>query len=314
MLKVLLTSISNKTSLIHTLKKSFLEKNLPIYVFGGDSSNLSVAKYFVDEFWNMSRLENLPIQEVVEYCIKNCIEIIFPTRDEDLVYFSANFRVLQQNGIHVMVSTIESLKNTQDKFLFFELLDKKNYPVIPTYLEIGDMNYNLFVVKERFGSGSKGIQLKVSKSEAKKAALNLDSPIFQPFIEGTEYSIDVYVDQKGRSKAAIVRERVLVVGGESKITKTVSLPELEQLAMKSAEELNLSGHIMFQIILDEIGGYHIMECNPRFGGASTLSVEAGLDSFFWFYKEVLEDSLNNIEFNRTEKELTLVRHSRDLII
>ena len=34
-------------------------------------------------------------------------------------------------------------------------------------------------------------------------------------------------------------------------------------------------------IIDEDDNLHIIECNPRFGGASTLGIVAGVDSLFW---------------------------------
>jgi carbamoyl-phosphate synthase large subunit len=34
-----------------------------------------------------------------------------------------------------------------------------------------------------------------------------------------------------------------------------------------------------QAIIDEADNVHLIECNPRVGGASMLSIYAGLDSF-----------------------------------
>ena len=34
---------------------------------------------------------------------------------------------------------------------------------------------------------------------------------------------------------------------------------------------------------------YIIECNPRVGGASTLSIQNGLDAFFWQMKKIINE-------------------------
>jgi carbamoyl-phosphate synthase large subunit len=313
-MNILVTSISNKIPLLKAIRNSFVKEQIDLKIFGGDSNELSLGRYFVDEFWHMPVLSYSSVKECIDYCNQNHIHTIFPTRDGELQYFSSYLTQFQENGVNVMVSKLNSLKKTQDKWRFFEYLNEKNYPIIPTGLEVKDVDSDFFVVKERFGSGSKGIVLRVPREETIQAAERMENPIFQPFIEGKEYSIDVYVNRQGKSKGAIVRERTAVVNGESQITRTVRYDELEKLAMNLAEDLHLQGHVMFQVIVDKFGRYHIIECNPRFGGASTLSVAAGLDSFYWFLLEMQGENLSNFPFARSEQELTLIRHSKDLII
>lgn len=300
--------------MIEAIRKSLSQKNESLIIIGADSNKNSVAQHFVDEFWLMPSIEHLSVNKLISYCKSKDINMIFPTRDGELIFFSENLLIFQENGIDVMVSKKESLIHTRDKLIFFDYLNKKNFTVIPTFLDIERIKSSSFVVKERFGSGSKGLYLNVNKNEAKKASKNIENPIFQPFIIGTEYSIDVYVDKRGESKGAIVRERMAVVNGESQVTCTVRYIELEKLGMELAENLQLRGHVMFQVIVDEFGIPHIVECNPRFGGASTLSVKAGLDSFYWFMLETQGENLENYPFKRSEKELTLIRHAKDMIM
>ena len=43
-----------------------------------------------------------------------------------------------------------------------------------------------------------------------------------------------------------------------------------------------------------------IEINPRFGGASSLSIEYGLDSFYWLLIEILKIKNLKIMFNKKE--------------
>lgn len=74
------------------------------------------------------------------------------------------------------------------------------------------------------------------------------------------------------------------------------------------------GHVMFQFIKDYSGDIHIIECNARFGGASTLSLAMGLDSFYWFIQESRGIPSEQLSFDRSQTEKRLIRHAEDLIL
>lgn len=311
---VLITSVSAKISLITCVRDSLSQNELEVQIIGADSNPHAIARHFTDDFWHMPYLSELSVGKLIDYCKMQQIDMIIPTREGELQFFATHKNILEQNGIFVMVSNELALITVQDKLHFYQFLREKDYNGIITSLSVEEIDSDRFVVKERFGAGSANLILNVTKDEASELAQNLKHPIYQPYIEGTEYSIDVYVDRKGKSKGAIARERVLVVDGESQITKTIKHEKLEKMAMSLAEALNLQGHVMFQVIIDHSGNYYIVECNPRFGGASTLSIRAGLDSFYWFLLEAQGKDISKLPFNRTKRELTQVRYKKDLIL
>src|SRR5690625_165804 len=295
------------------VRNLFLNRNIHCKVLGADSNDKCIARHFVDEFWQMPFLTELNIGDLIKFCQKNEVKVIFPTREGELTFFAQYKQELMKNGVHVMVSDFDALKLVQDKFAFYDQLKRNGFPVIETGLSIDSVKAKTYVVKERFGAGSRGLALDVSESKAREMAKTLSQPIFQPYITGKEYSVDLYVDRFRNCKGVIVRERVVVIDGESQITRTIRHHEIEHLTIKLAKQLNLYGHVMFQVIVDNSASIHIVECNPRFGGASTLSVRAGLESFYWFYLESCGKSLDNIPFNRSENELTQVRYLKDLV-
>lgn len=312
-MNVLISSVSKKIPLVKGVRKSLTKLNVPTLLVGGDSDKNCIGSYFVDEFIELPPLEKLTPELFISLCQYHKIKAVIPTRDGELFFFAQNKGRFLQEGIHVMVSDTGALEIANDKLLFFQETSQMGYPSITTSENINDIATDSFVVKERFGAGSRKIGIALSYEDALKHAKQMPHPIFQPFIEGIEMSIDLYIDKNGKGKGVIARNRDLVISGESQITTSITNQELEELSLKLAEELKLYGHVMFQALQEE-DLYHIIECNPRFGGASTLSLEMGLDSFYWFFLEVLGHDLEATPFVRFNGEKRMVRYPEDLFL
>lgn len=311
---ILITSLSNKVPLIGEVRKAASRLKSVGKVYGADSNPNCIGRYFVDQFWQMPMLDQLNIMELIRYCQTNNIRFIIPTRDGELLYFAQHKRTLRDQGIQVMVSDAESVASCLDKLRFYEQAQALRYPAIITSSDIDCIHAGRYVVKERYGAGSRSIGLNLSKVEAIRHADGLQQPIFQPYIAGREFGIDAYIDRDGNAKGTVARRRSLVVNGESQITETMHHPELEAVCARLGEALKLYGHLVFQALLDDQGAIHIIECNARFGGASRLSLEAGLDSFYWFLLEAGGADLRQYPFIRATREKKLVRYAEDMII
>ncbi|KRE97983.1 carbamoyl-phosphate synthase [Paenibacillus sp. Soil766] len=298
--------------LLNSLKKAICKLGDNRKIIGADVNPSCIGAYFVDKFWEMPRLSNLSIEDFVDYCKRNSINIVIPTRDGELAYFSEHQQLLLENEIYVMVSSPSSVEACLDKLKFYNELSKQGFPVIPTVDDISSINAVSYVVKERFGAGSKSIGIQLDGESATKHAKSLSSPIFQPFVQGREISVDLYIDKLGMVKGCVARERTYVVDGESQITETIRNQALEELCSNLAERLQLYGHVVMQVIIDSKGFFHIIECNSRFGGASSLSLEVGLDSFYWLILESSGYDLKDYPFLRLDVEKKLVRYSADV--
>lgn len=308
---VLITSISKKVPLIKSVKKGVKKISKSIKIHGSDIDNYCIGKNFVDSFWEMPILNKLKFEELLQYCNNNNIGLIIPTRDGELEYFAKIKKELKSNGIHVMVSNIESITLCLDKLAFANL---KNKSLIPTSKNIDDIKAKKFVVKEQFGSGAKSIGINIGKTEAKVHASKLKYPIFQPYISGEEITADIYITDRNDIKGIVTRKRKLIIDGESQITTTFLNQKLENTLKKYIELVQLYGHVNFQAIIDKKNDIHVIECNARFGGASTLAIKSGLDSFYWLYLESMGLSIKDYKFIKSEKHITQIRHSEDFYI
>ena len=308
---VLITSISNKIPLINSVKTTILKIDHRIKLIGADNNSECLGQYFTDEFWKCPKLEEISAEEFISVCMEKNISYIIPTRDQELIYFSKNKDLFLNKKINVMVSDYESIINNYDKLNFKSPIQEYNNLIIPSELKLNNIKSKRVVVKERYGSGSKDIGVNLSKENAAKFYKKLKNPIFQPYIKGLEVSVDAYIDLNKKVKGIIIRSRTLIVNGESQITEIIINEELEMIFKKIIESLNLYGHINLQAFIEKNNKISIIECNPRFGGASTLSTKAGLDSFYWFILESSGVNINNYPFFKPKKSLKQIRFSQD---
>jgi len=310
-LNVLITSISKKVPLIQSVIKGINKINQSIKIFGADADNLCIGKYFVDEFWGMPKIDNLSAEVLVNFCKENSVGLIIPTRDGELEFFSSIKNQLKKENVAVMISNKESIVSCLDKLKFAQL---KGIHAIPASDNIEDIDSNRYVVKERFGAGAEKIGINLDRNDALSHGKLLENPIYQPFITGDEISVDAYVTIDGNVKGNIMRRRDIIIDGESQVTSTFNNNKLEKVFKNIIASLNLYGHVILQAIISNQGNVFVIECNPRFGGASTLSLRAGLDSFYWAYLESMGSSIKNHTFLNSHKEIKQVRHPCDYYI
>ena len=312
---ILVTSISKKISQLKLIKKANERLGNLGKIFGADSDSNCIGRYFVDSFWTVPPYEKLSIEKITSYCIDNKISCIIPTSDGELSFYAKHKRVLLNQGIHVMVSDYEKISICLDKIEFFKQLKNLKFPTIKTSTNIDNIKANYYVVKERFADfGTQSNELKLTKENAIILSKKFENPIFQPFIEGKEFSIDLYVDKKIKAKGCIIRTREMIQNGESQITESIENVELEKICLTLVEKLDLYGHIIMQVIVDDENNFNILECNNRFGGASSLSLEVGLDTFYWFLLEVNGADLNQYPFIRSKIQKKQIRYPENLIL
>jgi carbamoyl-phosphate synthase large subunit len=311
---ILVTSVSRKVPMLEAVRAAARKVGRPFRILGADIKADCIAAHFVDHFWRMPSIGDLTDTELIDYCRSNEVGFIIPSRDGELGFFAAARAALANAGIAVMISSEDAVQYCHDKLAFSERLHSRGFPAIGAFLRLDDVLSQRIVVKERFGAGASGLQIDVDRESARRFGSTLRHSIYQSFVEGTEFSVDVYVDRSGQCKGAIARRRELIVGGESQVTSTERHPEAESLCGAIAQMLGIYGHAVFQLIQSSTGGLHVIECNARFGGASTLSIAAGLDSFYWFLLEACGDSLSQYPFARCRRELRQIRFARDLVI
>ncbi|GAC1590436.1 MAG: hypothetical protein NVS3B25_08920 [Hymenobacter sp.] len=318
---VLISSVAAKVPLAEAVKRAAHRFRPGLRVVGGDLNPQALGFHFTDASWVMPLTNDDQLADIIRYCQEHGIGHIIPTRDGELAFWSRHRAALATAGIAVLVSAPEAVHRCLDKLEFAAFGQQAGLPVIPTHLSIDALAPDAtplpqaaaFVVKERHGAGSLSLGLNLPYAAAVAHAQTLREPIFQPFIQGREISVDAYVARTGRVHGLVPRSRDVVVRGESQVTTTLNDPALVARLTPLVEKLGLYGPLVLQALLTDGGGLHLIECNCRFGGASTLGIAAGVDSFFWFLQEAAGADLAQFPFRPAPGPLRQVRATADVV-
>ncbi|MBJ6109871.1 ATP-grasp domain-containing protein [Hymenobacter sp. BT523] len=315
---VLISSVAAKVPLVRAVKAAAQRLHPEMKVIGGDMNPACLAQHFTDDFWQMPATADQNLADIIAQCQARGIGHVIPTRDGELAFWSRHRAALAVAGIAVLVSPPEAVSHCLDKIEFAVFGQEHGLPVIPTALGLDALpaapGSTGFVVKERHGAGSLSLGLNLPEATALTHAQALQEPVFQPFIQGREISVDAYVDRAGRVHGLVPRTRDIIVHGESQVSTTLPDPALVARLTPLVEKLDLYGPLVLQALLTDDGGLHLIECNCRFGGASTLGIAAGVDSFFWFLQEAAGADLSQYPFRPAAEPLRQVRAAADVVM
>lgn len=224
---------------------------------------------------------------LIKFVSEKKIDIVIPIIDKATVALAKITPELRASGIMPVISDLEECEIMIDKVRSDEFFRKIG-------LNVPSQNIFPLIAKPRFGSSSKGIVNIYSSEELElwKKRNNYDDFIVQSFINGQEYTVDAYVDARGKILGIVSRARIAVSGGEVMVARTEHNERVEKMTKTLLENGHWYGPITVQIIDDGKDAWMI-ECNPRFGGGVTLSIEAGLSIPEWILQEYLGLPLPN---------------------
>jgi carbamoyl-phosphate synthase large subunit len=312
--RVLISSVSAKVPLLRAVEAAAAKLSSQAAVIAGDVNPVALAGRLAREFLLLPRTDDAHLPDLLRVLEEAGITAVVPTRDGELEFFARHRDTLAERGISVMVSGPAAIHACVDKLEFSRVCRERGISAIETFSSTVEANHvTTFVVKERFGAGSRSLGLGLARDAAEEWGLTLDSPIFQPMIVGPELSIDGYVTMNGIFKGAVARTRDEVVGGESRVTTVVRDEGAVKLARSLAAALNLRGHFVIQAIRSE-RGLEVIECNSRIGGASTLAFASGLDSLWWFLLEASGANVDDYPFIESAVPLRLIRAASDTVV
>ena len=134
-------------------------------------------------------------------------------------------------------------------------------------------------IKPKDGSSSINAYKVSSMDELVSYANQVPDYIIQPFIEGTEYTVDAFCDFFGNPIFITPRIRLAVRAGEVLKTEIAIDRKIVDEMKALIADYKPCGAITVQLIRQSsTGDDYYIEINPRFGGGAPLSIKAGADS------------------------------------
>lgn len=311
---VLVTSASKKVPLVRAVQQAAHKLSPIIRVIAGDTDENALTRHVADEFWIMPRTVDTEVDALLAGCKERGIHTIIPTRDGELLFWAQYQSYFAEAGIDIVVSSTASIQVCLDKYAFAQFGATHDLPFIPACEHPDEIGLGFYVVKERYGAGSHKIGLNLDGDAALEYARTLEAPIYQPYVTGQEISIDAWLDRSHLVKGLVLRTRDQVVDGESQVTTTFQDADIAAKVTQVLQALKLRGPVVLQVLIDTNKGIHVIECNSRFGGASTAAIAAGLDLFYWSLLESYDVDVREYPFDRVPGEVRQVRVPTDIYI
>lgn len=280
-MRILFTSVGRRVELMQLFKKAADKLNIDLEVFGADISETAPAMFFCDKKVIVPRInDNAYIPALIDICKNNKIEALIPTIDTDLMLLSENTSRFQEVGTKVFISRPDKIaicrdKNyTSDFFVSCGLNAPKTYNDYSQY----DGKFPCFI-KPKDGSSSIDAYKIDTVDELREFANRVDDYVIQPFIDGEEYTVDIFCDFDSNPVFITPRNRLAVRAGEVLKTEIASDDNIVEECKLLIEKFKPVGAITVQLIKEKTAGVnYYIEINPRFGGGAPLSIMAGADS------------------------------------
>ena len=278
-MKILFTSVGRRVELMQAFRAASEKTGLPLELYGADMNPHAPALAFCDRSVMVPRIkspEYLPALR--ELCRREGIDALIPTIDTDLLLLAENRDGF--GGTKVLVAAPEKVALCRDKRLtadYFRSLGLLS--PVPTDDRLAyDGGFPAFI-KPRDGSSSI-FAYRADTPEALEAyARQVPDYIIQPFISGTEYTVDIFCSLEGEPLLITPRIRLAVRAGEVLQTRIRQDDRIIGECRRLAEDFRPRGQITVQLIRkEETGEDWYIEINPRFGGGAPLSIKAGADS------------------------------------
>ena len=220
------------------------------------------------------------IPALLDICQNEKIDALIPTIDTDLLLLSQNRERFAAIGTQVLISDPDKIALCRDKRLTADYFHSVG-------LESPDPVDNIrsyhggfpAFIKPRDGSSSIFAYKAHNEEELTTYAAQIPDYIIQPFIGGTEYTVDVFCDFDGNPIYITPRIRQAVRAGEVLKTQIAQDAQIIEEVQKLIRDYKPCGAITVQLIRHESTGIdYYIEINPRFGGGAPLSIMAGADA------------------------------------
>ena len=287
---ILLTCIGRRVSLAEAFRRSLKTVGVQGRVLGADWSRLAPAFHAADEGFLVPGV-NAPdyVDALLDVCRRENVDLVVPLIDWELGTLAEAREQFEAEGVRVVVSSSDVTRTCWDKRQAFRFLSEHGVAT-PRLLSFKEATAGPFpiIAKDRYGSASKRVRQLHSASAVKRMGRRRRRLILQEYVEGREYTVDVYTGLDGRPRVAVPRWRIQVRAGEVSKGMTVRDPEVIRHSMHLAEVLGgCRGVVTCQCRVDADGAVKFFDVNPRFGGGVPLAIRAGADFPAWLIQEHL---------------------------
>ncbi|OPZ97589.1 MAG: carbamoyl phosphate synthase-like protein [Planctomycetes bacterium ADurb.Bin412] len=310
---ILFPCVGRRVSLVRAFQQSCKRLGYQPRLIGSDKTEYSSALQCCNKKYVVTPVfQNGYAQEMMNIVRKERVDLLVPTVDLDLPVWAERREELADTGCTALISTPEVVQICQDKRQMFRFLREHGFRTPETYSveEILKRKKHTFpyFLKPWDGHASRGNAVARDLEELKFYTRRIPNCMVQDFVDGQEYTVDVFVDFAGAVRCAVPRRRIETRAGEVSKGVTVKNPSLMQRCKELMEALGAGpGVITIQCFLTVKNQIEFIEINPRFGGGAPLSIQAGADFPYWIL-QFLTGHKPRISFDKWRDKLVMLRY------
>ncbi len=290
--------------------KSLKMASPDFFIIGLDNNLNSIAPAIADKFYQVPLgNDKRYVPKLLGIAKKEKVKVIFPFNTRELLNLASHIDELEKIGVKVNLSSLESLKIANNKFLLNEICKKIGVPYPETILVKSFSEFKKAVfklgypkkpvcVKPPVSNGQRGFriiddsqnqlslflnqkptQVVVSFKQIKEIfnkAKTFPELMVMEYLPGEEYTVDILAGE-GKALVIIPRLREEIKMGVSFRAKTVKEARIIQYSALIVKSLKLHGIVGLQFKKDEKGIPKILEANPRIQGTNIISVASGVN-------------------------------------
>jgi carbamoyl-phosphate synthase large subunit len=214
---------------------------------------------------------------VVKLAVRTGANAVISTIAEEIPALVNEAQALAAAGVAHWLPEAETVSVCLDKWAFARTAAAAGIPVPATGLATLDGVPGPWIVKPRFGRGSRDVYRVGSTEEAEWALRRVPQPIVQTFLRGREFTVDCLMDRDHNLVAAVPRWRIETKAGISTKGVTFHSPNLIRVVESVLLTVSLTGPANVQGFIDDDSDIAITEVNPRFSGGLPLTLAAGAE-------------------------------------
>jgi carbamoyl-phosphate synthase large subunit len=281
---ILFSCIGRRVALLDAFRRSLDGLGLDGRLLGADSSPFSAAGQRCDRLFKVKPSSAYGyVDDLLDLCRREHVNLLIPLIDPELQILAGQNARFSEVGTTLCLSSPRVIGICRDKIRTFEALSSAGIdtPQIYSYEQTARAELPLFM-KPRGGSSARDIHRIEMLDELVFYHRMVPDAIFQEFLDGQEYTLDVFADFQGRPLSVVPRKRIEVRGGE--VTKSMPVKDAALLdaGRRTVQMLGgCKGPITIQCFRTKTGRVAVIEINARFGGGAPLSIRAGADSPTW---------------------------------
>lgn len=209
-IRILVTGVGRRVELIQVFRQDPLKLNINLKLYGADMTGTTPALAYCDYTRKVCAMRDPQyIQQLVDICVADKIDLVMPTIDTDLLVLSQNTAVFDAVGVKVLISKPDKILICRDKNNTGEFFESCGLKAPRTYNNYKEYSgpYPCFI-KPKDGSSSINAFKVENEEELEVYANQVDDCIIQPFVSGREFTIDIFCDFDGNPIFITPRERV----------------------------------------------------------------------------------------------------------